>query len=141
MYYCACTCTCTCYMYAHVHVCTCIYIIVHAQRGCDVDAKNDLGQTPLHMALARGNTRSVERLVEYGASVHAVDLDGCTPLHYATSRDIMEPPSEECPIIFKVLYISCVYICTSYMYIHCTILCMVNWLCASSSFKWTHAHT
>ena len=67
-----------------------------------MDTKNDYSQTPLHMALARGNTKSVEKLVCYDANVNSVDDDGCSTLHYITSRETMEPPSEECPEIYKV---------------------------------------
>lgn len=100
-----------CRLYVHVYsTCTCVYTYAlfmldehtHRQRGCDIDAKNDYGQTPLHMALARGNTRSAEKLVTYGASVNAMDQDGCSPLHYVTSKDGMEPPTEDTPVIFKV---------------------------------------
>ena len=67
-----------------------------------MDARSDFGQTPLHMALARGNTRSVERLIGYGASVNAKDNEGCTPLHYITTRDYMEAPGRETPVTSKV---------------------------------------
>ena len=70
-----------------------------------MDAQNDYGQTPLHIALARGNTKSIEKLVMYEASVNAADLDGCTSLHYITSRtDGVEPPTEDSPVTYKVCY-------------------------------------
>jgi ankyrin repeat protein len=72
-------------------------------RDCDVDSRTDYGQTPLHMAVGRGNTKSVEKLVMYGASVNAVDQDGCTPLYYLTSRgEGMEPPNEDSPMTYKL---------------------------------------
>jgi ankyrin repeat protein len=72
-------------------------------RDCDVDSRSDYGQTPLHMAVGRGNTKSVEKLVMYGASVNAVDQDGCTPLYYLTSRaEGMEPPNEDSPMTYKL---------------------------------------
>ena len=68
-----------------------------------MDSRSDYGQTPLHMAVGRGNTKSVEKLVMYGASVNAVDQDGCTPLYYLTSRaEGMEPPNEDSPMTYKV---------------------------------------
>ena len=63
------------------------------------------------MALARGNTKSVERLISFGATVNAVDNDGCSPLHYIINRDTMEAPSEESPQTQKVAaYIHCMYV-------------------------------
>ena len=72
-----------------------------------MDSRTDYGQTPLHMAVGRGNTKSVEKLVMYGASVNAVDQDGCTPLYYLTSRgEGMEPPNEDSPMTYKVRHSS-----------------------------------
>lgn len=90
------------------------------QRQCEVNAKCDYDQTPLHLAIARGNTRSIEKLVEYGANVNVADQEGCTPLHYITTRDSMEPPNEDSPMIFKVYFyytnsILCIMI-ASYVY-------------------------
>ena len=38
-------------------------------KNCDVDAKNELGATPLHVASHQGNTEMIELLCDWGASV------------------------------------------------------------------------
>jgi ankyrin repeat protein len=48
----------------------------------DVDAANELGETPLMMAALRGDLDLAQRLLERGSKVNR---DGWTPLHYAAS--------------------------------------------------------
>jgi len=43
-------------------------------------AINNFCRTPLHLAVARGNTEVVETLLEWKAAVNAQDNDGKTPL-------------------------------------------------------------
>lgn len=54
------------------------------ERGADVNAKNDTGQTPLHVFVS--HIGMVQLLVERGADVNARDDKGWTPLHEATSK-------------------------------------------------------
>lgn len=53
-------------------------------RGIDLTAKNELGDTALHVALTKvDNTEIVTRLLEAGSDVNAIGNAGATPLHYA----------------------------------------------------------
>ena len=50
--------------------------------GADVDAKNDYGDTPLHLAASGNeNLAMIQALVDAGADVHAKNNHGSTPLH------------------------------------------------------------
>lgn len=51
--------------------------------GCDVNAADYDLRTPLHLAAAEGKVETVTALIEGGASVHAVDRFGYTPLRDA----------------------------------------------------------
>ena len=51
--------------------------------GTDVNAKNQLGRTPLHAAAYRGHTVVVELLVANDADVNALSVNGKTPLDWA----------------------------------------------------------
>ena len=42
--------------------------------------------TPLHLASSRGHLAICQSLLEYGASVTAVDARGMSPLHHAANR-------------------------------------------------------
>ena len=45
-----------------------------------VNAKNGDGQTPLHMAVTRGNFNAAKALIDHKADVNATDNSGNTPL-------------------------------------------------------------
>jgi len=49
----------------------------------DVNARTELGRTPLHIAAAFGTPENIAALVEAGADVNARNEDGFTPLHIA----------------------------------------------------------
>ncbi|XP_038064294.1 transient receptor potential cation channel subfamily A member 1-like isoform X2 [Patiria miniata] len=51
--------------------------------GADVNAQNELGQTPLHLTAVVGNTDMAELLLDFGASIKKGDNDLMTPLHRA----------------------------------------------------------
>ena len=57
----------------------------HMAAGVDVNAKNNLGGTPLHEAAASGHKEIVEVLVTKGADVNA-NIGGWTPLHLAVDE-------------------------------------------------------
>ena len=44
------------------------------------------GETPLHLAAAKGHVPVVELLIKNGANVNAKDADGGTPLHSAAAN-------------------------------------------------------
>ena len=43
---------------------------------------DDSLQTPLHLAYLCGHTQMAQYLVQHGADVFAVDIDGCMPCKY-----------------------------------------------------------
>lgn len=47
----------------------------------NIDAKNQDGQTAVHLACRYGNERMVKKLIESGANVNCRDSEGNTPLH------------------------------------------------------------
>lgn len=52
--------------------------------GAFVNARNDRGVTPLHIAAAGGDLAVVELLLQHGADVNATSNIGTTPLYNAT---------------------------------------------------------
>ncbi|CAB1064063.1 hypothetical protein D1BOALGB6SA_8854 [Olavius sp. associated proteobacterium Delta 1] len=54
--------------------------------GTDVNARDKLGETPLHDAVVRGYGDIASLLIEKGADVNAPDVRGLTPVHAAAWR-------------------------------------------------------
>jgi tetratricopeptide (TPR) repeat protein len=52
-------------------------------KGADINAKNNNGSTPLHWAVANGNADVAELLIAKGANINAEDNYGFTPLRRA----------------------------------------------------------
>ncbi len=52
-------------------------------KGVDVNARNAMGQTPLHCTAATPYQDAIRELVQKGADVNVVDRDGRTPMHWA----------------------------------------------------------
>jgi len=59
--------------------------LVTAGRLIDVDDKNELGWTALHVGCAAGHLDVIEELITNGASVTVRDREGHSPLHFAVS--------------------------------------------------------
>ncbi|CAB0030028.1 unnamed protein product [Trichogramma brassicae] len=55
----------------------------------EVDARDKLGRTPLHLALARGNGQVVKYLLKLGADPNLADKSGFSPLH-VVSKDLYD---------------------------------------------------
>jgi ankyrin repeat protein len=56
--------------------------------GANIEARNKQGGTPLLTATAKGQDKIVRLLLSKGAKTEAIDDDGNTALHLATSHDI-----------------------------------------------------
>jgi|GEM_PF-6177690 len=52
-------------------------------KGANLEAKNDRGQTPLHLAIQHGKREIVQLLLDKKASSNAADQEGNKPIHYA----------------------------------------------------------
>ncbi|RKO89800.1 ankyrin repeat-containing domain protein, partial [Blyttiomyces helicus] len=52
-----------------------------------VDARDDMGRTPLHWAAVAGHAGLVVSLLNSGAKDTCRDGAGATPLHYACSKN------------------------------------------------------
>jgi ankyrin repeat protein len=60
------------------------------ERGADLKAKNEDGQTPLHVASYRNHIETAKFLIELGADLEAEDDTGWTPLHWASDWNNIE---------------------------------------------------
>jgi len=60
------------------------------ERGADVRAKDNRGETPLHFASWYNSIEIAKFLIERGADVRAKNNGGRTPLHWASKRNHIE---------------------------------------------------
>jgi len=60
-------------------------------RNADIEARTNIGETPLHIANAYGQLKIIELLVDKGASLEAKTNDGLTPLHVAIQHNNATP--------------------------------------------------
>ena len=60
------------------------------EAGADVETQAADGARPLHLAAYGGCAATMGALLELGVDIHAVDEDGRTPLHYASSSEAVQ---------------------------------------------------
>lgn len=58
----------------------CDLLLFLVKHGADIEAKNDLGQTPLHAAAWKGSRDALVLLLRLGANINLKDGNGCTAL-------------------------------------------------------------
>ena len=56
-------------------------------KGYDINSKDDVGLTGLHVACIQGQSKVVELLLDKGAQISCRDVDGMTPLHFACENN------------------------------------------------------
>lgn len=56
--------------------------------------------SPLHIAASAGREDIVTSLISKGAQLNSVNQNGCTPLHYAASKDRYEVVFPACSNIY-----------------------------------------
>ncbi len=56
------------------------------QQGANIDAADNSGETPLHIAAFNSSSEVGRVLLERGANIEAADKAGWTPLHYAAQK-------------------------------------------------------
>ena len=54
--------------------------------GANVDARNEIGSTPLHLAASNGHSLAIEALLADGADINAGGVGEITPLHLAAQN-------------------------------------------------------
>lgn len=58
--------------------------------GADLNAKDSVGDAPLHAAFRANNSKMVRLLIDKGADINAIDRSGNTPLHSAVLKGDVE---------------------------------------------------
>jgi ankyrin repeat protein len=60
------------------------------ERGARIDDRNENGQTPLHLAVLKGNIQVVRLVLEHSADVNARNKLGETPSQLTRQQEILE---------------------------------------------------
>lgn len=70
------------------------------EHAVEVNLPTILGEsTALHLAVEKGFRQIVSILLGHGANVHALDAEGCIPLHSATKFNIVKVLFKSCPTL------------------------------------------
>ena len=56
------------------------------ESGVDINAKNNVGETPLHHAAEFGNSKIADFLIKAGTDINVRDNEGRTPLYYIPNK-------------------------------------------------------
>ena len=62
-------------------------MLIHAR--ANIDAQNNLGETPLNRASLRGSENSVRELIQSGANIMILNSNDRTALDIAKTEDVM----------------------------------------------------
>ncbi|VDK38860.1 unnamed protein product [Gongylonema pulchrum] len=76
----------------------------------NVNAQNELGETPLHCAVLRNDLTQIIALLAGNADVDIADNDGNTPLHIAAQVGCVTKKKEIFPGIFLMFIIFVMFI-------------------------------
>lgn len=57
------------------------------KRGTDIEGKDQVGRTALHVACDNNNRSTAQELLDLGADVNAVDKKGNSSLHYCAQKN------------------------------------------------------
>jgi len=57
------------------------------QKGFDINSKDEVGLTGLHVASIQGQSKMIDLLLDKGAAISCRDVDGMTPLHFACENN------------------------------------------------------
>ena len=124
---------CNVLKYMYIHYSTCQQATVHlymyirtciSSQGCDLNLRNNVQRTALHVSAMESHCRVMEHLVGYGADMNAQDKDGNTALHItlinkknSTSISHDTPQMKQaCPCVPYIHYRT-IYM-YMYMYVH-----------------------
>ena len=66
------------------------HVIEHIKNGTDLNERSALGETYLHKAVSLGNIPIVEALLEGGADINAIEIDGYTALDFAEEQKLID---------------------------------------------------
>ncbi|KAL3827158.1 hypothetical protein ACHAXA_006713 [Cyclostephanos tholiformis] len=69
----------------------CVTKLLLAAENVEIDARNNYGRTPLHIAASRGNWHVARLLINAGADAHILDKRGLTPGSRARKRGMVIP--------------------------------------------------
>ena len=66
------------------------HVIEHIKNGTDLNERSALGETYLHKAVSLGNIPIVEALLEGGADINAIEIDGYTALDFSEEQKLID---------------------------------------------------
>eukprot|EP01043_Picozoa_sp_COSAG02_P038580 COSAG02_NODE_2985_length_7617_cov_28.128226_3_plen_1254_part_00 len=64
--------------------------LILGKKGLDINARDEHGVCPLHLAASHGHAPAAALLLKHGAIMDLEDADGRTPLHYAANGDFVK---------------------------------------------------
>lgn len=79
------------------------------QANCDINSKDNSGQSPLHTAISEGKTYLIEQMIGYGVNFNTADESELTPLNILAFLDVagvtvkFQPISDSTPELLKVM--------------------------------------